>query len=225
MINEYHRPSSLDEAMGLVSQPATVPLGGGTSFTGSPEAGPVAVVDLQSVGLSGIDADGATIVVGAMTRLQDVVDSPLVPVTIRDLVRREAPNTIRNAATLGGTIVTADSESELLAGPSKQRSPLHVRKDRSNTPSKTFSLIPACLTEGSSPRYRSLRAVRPRHIAPLAPRQIDRSSRSLPDDPTRGTFASQQAGSGLAPPLSTSTASTPSHRRVTFVDRLNIALA
>ncbi|MFV1999774.1 MAG: xanthine dehydrogenase family protein subunit M [Acidimicrobiia bacterium] len=116
MIKEYHRPSSLDEAMRLVSQPATVPLGGGTSFTGAPEAGPVAVVDLQSVGLSGIEADGATIVMGAMTRLQDVVDSPLVPVTIRDLVRREAPNTIRNAATLGGTIVTADSESELLAG-------------------------------------------------------------------------------------------------------------
>jgi len=116
MINEYHRPSSLDEAMRLVSQPATVPLGGGTSFTGASEAGPVAVVDLQSVGLSGIEADGATIAVGAMTRLQDIVDSPLVPTTIRELVRREAPNTIRNAATLGGTIVTADHESELLAG-------------------------------------------------------------------------------------------------------------
>ncbi len=29
---------------------------------------------------------------------------------------REAPNTIRNAATIGGTVGTADPESELLAG-------------------------------------------------------------------------------------------------------------
>jgi len=116
MINEYHRPSSLDEALGLVSQPASVPLGGGTSLTASSEKGPVTVIDLQSVGLSGIAADGATISVGAMTLLQALVDSPVVPATIRDLARREAPNTLRNAATLGGTVATSDPESELLAG-------------------------------------------------------------------------------------------------------------
>ncbi|GMQ98611.1 MAG: xanthine dehydrogenase family protein subunit M [Acidimicrobiia bacterium] len=116
MISQYHRPSDLDEALRLVARPATVPLGGGTSLSASSDPDPIAVVDLQSVGLSGIEADSGRVSVGAMTLLQDLVDSPLVPAAIRDLAHREAPNTLRNAATLGGTIVTADPESELLVG-------------------------------------------------------------------------------------------------------------
>jgi len=116
MISEYHRPSNLGEALRLVAQPTTVPLGGGTSLSAPSNPDPVAVVDLQSVGLGGIEADGSRVSVGAMALLQDLVDSPLVPAVLRDLAHREAPNTLRNAATLGGTIVTADPESELLAG-------------------------------------------------------------------------------------------------------------
>ena len=39
-----------------------------------------------------------------------------MPPTLADLARREAPRSIRNAATIGGTIALADPESELLAG-------------------------------------------------------------------------------------------------------------
>ena len=116
MISHYHRPSDLDQALRLVAQPATVPLGGGTSLVAAPGSDSVTVVDLQAVGLTGIELNGTTITAGAMTLLQDLVDSPLVPATVRDLAHREAPNTIRNAATLGGTVASADPESELLAG-------------------------------------------------------------------------------------------------------------
>lgn len=116
MITHYHRPSGLGEALQLVASAGAVPLGGGTSFTASSHETSVAVVDLQSVGLTGIESSGTRVSVGAMTRLQLLVDSPLIPAMIRDLARREAPNTLRNAATLGGTIATSDPESELLAG-------------------------------------------------------------------------------------------------------------
>ncbi len=116
MITQYHRPSSLDEALELLSQSNTFPLGGGTSITSADNEGSVAVVDLQSIGLGGVDSDGAKVTIGATSVLQDLVESPDVPSILRDLAHREAPNTIRNAATLGGTIATADPESELLAG-------------------------------------------------------------------------------------------------------------
>ncbi len=116
MITQYHRPLTLEEAIALTSRPDAVIIAGGTSVNADPGRQPVTAVDLQSLDLAGIETDGASTRIGATTRLQDLVDSNLVPDVLRDLARREAPNTIRNAATVGGTIGTADPESELLAG-------------------------------------------------------------------------------------------------------------
>ena len=116
MITRYHRPLTLDEAIALTSRPDAVIIAGGTTVNADPDSRPVAAVDLQALELSGIDTDGESTRIGATTRLQDLVESALVPPVLRDLTRREAPNTIRNAATVGGTIGTSDPESELLAG-------------------------------------------------------------------------------------------------------------
>ncbi|MEA2010418.1 MAG: FAD binding domain-containing protein [Actinomycetota bacterium] len=116
MITQYHRPLTLDEAIALTARPDVVIIAGGTSVNADPGRKPVSAVDLQALDLAGIDTDGESIRIGSTTRLQDVVDSNLVPETLRDLARREAPNTIRNAATIGGTIGAVDPESELLAG-------------------------------------------------------------------------------------------------------------
>jgi probable selenate reductase FAD-binding subunit len=116
MITQYHRPLTLDEAIALTARPDAVIIAGGTSVNADPGRKPGTAVDLQALDLAGIDTDGESIRIGSTTRLQDLVDSTLVPATLRDLARREAPNTIRNAATIGGTIGTADPESELLAG-------------------------------------------------------------------------------------------------------------
>lgn len=116
MITEYHRPLTLDEAVTLAAGPDVVIIAGGTTVTADSGRSPVVAVDLQALELSGIDGDGQVLRIGAMTRLQEVVDSDLVPDVLGDLARRDAPNTIRNAATIGGTIGTADPESQLLAG-------------------------------------------------------------------------------------------------------------
>jgi CO/xanthine dehydrogenase FAD-binding subunit len=54
--------------------------------------------------------------IGAMTPLQDIADADGIHPVLRDLARREAPRSIRNAATVGGTVALADPESELVAG-------------------------------------------------------------------------------------------------------------
>ena len=116
-ISSYHRPATLDEALALLTRPdvATRVVGGGTAVTATTGPEIFEVVDLQAIGLAGVAREEGRVVIGAMTRLQDVVDSPDVPPLVRDLAHREAPNTIRNAATIGGTVASADSESELLA--------------------------------------------------------------------------------------------------------------
>jgi len=114
MIETYHRPATLEQALALLDSDDAAVLAGGTTLIAT--GGPSTVVDLQDLGLDTISLDGSRIRVGAMARLRDFAGSDLVPQSLRELARREAPNTIRNAATVGGTIASGDSESELLAG-------------------------------------------------------------------------------------------------------------
>lgn len=121
MITEYFRPLGLEEALVLASRPDAVIVGGGTLATTERGSSPSAAVDLQALDLAGISVgDGSisigSISIGSMTTLQAIVESEAVPPVLRDLARRDAPSSIRNAATLGGAIVSADGESELVAG-------------------------------------------------------------------------------------------------------------
>jgi len=117
-IRAYHRPETIEDALALVAHTdvdATI-LAGGTVINGLPEDDPIDVVDLQALGLDQLEPDGDRLRIGAMVRLSDLAENDLVPALLRDLARREAPNTLRNAATVGGTVVAADAESELVAG-------------------------------------------------------------------------------------------------------------
>lgn len=116
MITEYYRPHTLDEALALAADPNAVILAGGTTVNADPGVSGSVVVDLQALDLSGINADGEVVRIGATTRLQDIVESGEVPALLADLARREAPTTIRNVATIGGTIGAADSEGQFLTG-------------------------------------------------------------------------------------------------------------
>jgi CO/xanthine dehydrogenase FAD-binding subunit len=114
----YHRPESLEEALSLLERgsPRSVLLAGGTSLNALPPGQEVEMIDLQAIGYNQIRPDGTRLEIGAMTRLADVAVHPAVPEVLRDLTRREGPNTLRNAATVGGTIATGNPESELIAG-------------------------------------------------------------------------------------------------------------
>lgn len=114
----YHRPESVEDAVSLLNREKTrsMLLAGGTSLNTSQFDAPVELIDLQATGCDQIMSEGTTVEIGATVRLTDLAAHPSVPELIRELTRREGPNTLRNAATVGGTIATANPESELLAG-------------------------------------------------------------------------------------------------------------
>lgn len=115
-LKAYHRPASVEEALQLLARPGARVLAGGTALV--PLAAEVAdnVIDLQAVGLDRVELSGGRLTLGAMVRLQTVVDHPDAPPLLRELAHREGPNTFRHQGTLGGVIAQADPESELLAG-------------------------------------------------------------------------------------------------------------
>lgn len=119
----YYRPENLNEALQYLSQPDTVPLGGGTKLLAS-ERGVAqsAVVDLQALGLNQVERKGDRLAIGASVTLSDlsqilqreegkVGGTPF----LRKAISQAGPNTYRNSATIGGTIASRLADSELLA--------------------------------------------------------------------------------------------------------------
>jgi len=116
MILEYHRPETLEGAIKILSRktPKTFPLGGGTVLShGMP--GDYAVVDLQNLNLNRIEPNNHSIQIGATVTLQQLYEFPGLPVSLKDVIKREANQNIRNQGTLGGTIVCSDGKSTLVA--------------------------------------------------------------------------------------------------------------
>lgn len=118
LISNYHRPTQLDEALALLQRDdiAASVIAGGTVLVATALSAATEVVDIQAVVGAGIERHGDRVVYEAMARLQDVVDHDATPPLLAELARREGPNTLRNASTIGGTVAEANSESELLAG-------------------------------------------------------------------------------------------------------------
>ena len=116
MITEYHRPQTMDDALKLLAQPNTLPLGGGTKIN-SPafKDRDFAVVDLQALDLKRILRSGYTLEIGATATLQQLLESADAPAALQQAIRQEASLNIRNAATVAGTLVSADGRSPFAA--------------------------------------------------------------------------------------------------------------
>ena len=110
MITTYHRPRTLDEALTLLSQPNTLPLGGGTLLSHS-KADSVSVVDLQLLGLDSLARKGNNLEIGATVTLQQLLESEHCPDVLKSTLKLEAPFNLRNSATVAGTLVTCDGRS------------------------------------------------------------------------------------------------------------------
>ena len=110
MITTYHRPQKLEEALNLLTQPNTVPLGGGTFLT-QPTTDSVQVVDLQALGLDSLTKKGNDLEIGATCTLQSLLENENCPETLKAAIKLEAPINVRNAATVAGTLVASDGRS------------------------------------------------------------------------------------------------------------------
>jgi len=112
MITEYHRPQTLDQALKLLSHPNTIPLGGGTIInTPAFKGQDFAVVDLQALGLGKIHKRGNALEIGATATLEQLLESADAPEALKQAILQEAALNIRNAATVAGTLVSADGRS------------------------------------------------------------------------------------------------------------------
>jgi len=110
VITQYHRPKTLTEALTLVAQPKTYPLGGGIKLSQFSND-EYAVVDLQALSLNQMQKKGSKLEVGAATTLQVLFEHPDTPEALKKAIRHEASLNTRNLATVAGTLVTSDGRS------------------------------------------------------------------------------------------------------------------
>jgi carbon-monoxide dehydrogenase medium subunit len=120
----YHRPrdaESLFSLIGSIEAPFKI-VAGCTDFIPAVRHGAwtfgdgLNVIDIRAVeALSGIREDGDTIVIGASTRLADIVDSSLLmqkaPVLV-DAISCMASPQVRNTATIGGNLCMASPAAD-----------------------------------------------------------------------------------------------------------------
>jgi aerobic carbon-monoxide dehydrogenase medium subunit len=112
----YHRPTSLDEAIGLLAKGGdTRPLAGGHSLLPMMKlrlAEPAALVDIGRVpGLDGIEVEGDELRIGALATHASVAASQLVREKCRVLATTAegiGDRQVRNRGTIGGSLAHAD---------------------------------------------------------------------------------------------------------------------
>jgi len=120
MIIEYHRPKDTGAALKLIarSSPPTYPLGGG-SFLSQPRNEEFAVVDLQNLDLNQLGKNKNSLLIGATVTLQDFLEYLMDPETdflkakleLEKAIRHEASFNLRQVATIGGSVVSANGRS------------------------------------------------------------------------------------------------------------------
>lgn len=120
----YHRPSSVQEAVGLLAQHGDEAraIAGGHSLIPMMKlrlAKPGHLVDLAGVtGLKGIRADGGDIVIGAMTTQHEVIGSALLrdklPILAETALLIADPQ-VRYLGTLGGNVANGDPGNDMPA--------------------------------------------------------------------------------------------------------------
>jgi len=115
MIIEFHRPTSISDALILLArkQPLSYPLGGGTALNKGMN-GQIAVIDLQSLGLGTISTKGSIQQVGATVTLQELLEIKGLSGDIYKAIEHEANYNLRQMATIAGKLVTADGRSPLV---------------------------------------------------------------------------------------------------------------
>jgi len=116
LVAGYHRPGSLTAALELLRSPERAPLAGGTVLNADRAPSGIEAVDLQALGLDGIEAaDSGRVTLGATATLEAARRCELLPARLRELARAEMPSALRTLATVGGLVACGGSESPLLA--------------------------------------------------------------------------------------------------------------
>jgi CO/xanthine dehydrogenase FAD-binding subunit len=114
MILEYYRPDNLEDSIELLSRtsPETIVLGGGL-FINEVIKEPVAVVDIQDLGLDGIKSKGKQLDLGAGVTLQALLNHPACPFALKEAIKHQETYNRRQVATVAGSLVAATGRSSI----------------------------------------------------------------------------------------------------------------
>jgi CO/xanthine dehydrogenase FAD-binding subunit len=111
MITDYHRPQTLEEALKLLSDPNSRPLGGGTVLTQWTDES-FSLVDLQDLGLDKLRKSANLLSIGATVTLEALMESPIIPTALKRGIALEAPLNQRNRRTVAGALITCTGRSQ-----------------------------------------------------------------------------------------------------------------
>ncbi len=108
-MSAYARPTSVDEALELLSRDGAAVLAGGTDLAGQIDRGicePELLVDLQDAGLGGIVVDGEGVRIGATATLSEVAIAALAApyAVVASAAGLAASPLLRNQGTVGGNL-------------------------------------------------------------------------------------------------------------------------
>ena len=117
MIEQFLKPTSVDEAIRLKSQHKddAVFMAGGSKLNATPTRTDKKVaISLASLGLGEIKEQGGQLRIGATVTLQQLIDDPKVPAALRDAAGFIYSRNVRNQATLGGEVCARQDEAVLV---------------------------------------------------------------------------------------------------------------
>jgi CO/xanthine dehydrogenase FAD-binding subunit len=132
----YERPDDLKAALEAIQD--GTPLGGGTRATARRQPGRK-YVDLQDVGLDQIEASQQGWLLGAMVRVQALIEPEHAwPPALSMAARRQAGWNIRNQASLGGLVMAGDGRSPLLTCLLASGAEVHLEPQSQRMPLSDF---------------------------------------------------------------------------------------
>ena len=115
----YHKPTSVAAAVALLADPEARPISGGQTLLPALKHRldrPAALVDLSGIAeLRGVKREGGELVIGAMTRHEQVNTDPLVSGAIPALARMAGivgDTQVRNRGTMGGSLANNDPAAD-----------------------------------------------------------------------------------------------------------------
>ncbi len=108
-MSTYARPTSVDEALELLTRDGAAVLAGGTDLAGQIDRGicePALLVDLQDAGLGGIVVDGGGARIGATVTLAELASADLIAsyAVVATAAGLAASALLRNQGTVGGNL-------------------------------------------------------------------------------------------------------------------------
>ncbi len=108
-MSTYARPTSVDEALELLTRDGAAVLAGGTDLAGQIDRGicePALLVDLQDAGLGGIVVDGEGVRIGATVTLAELASADLIApyAVVATAAGLAASALLRNQGTVGGNL-------------------------------------------------------------------------------------------------------------------------